>query len=290
MAREFIGTWVVRFGTPSDLSSDRGSQFTSELWKAVAEGLGVKLHRTTPYHPQANGLCERFHRSMKAALRASLKDGDWVDRLPWVMLGLRCAPKEDLRSSSAELVYGQALRVPGDFIPDASVPWSAARQRSSLLETTKVFAPVPTSQHGTPTFRMPPDLRTVDYVFIRHDAHRGPLRPPYDCPFRVLSHGDKCLVVDVGGRPETVSWDRVKPANVDISRPVEVAQPPRRGRQPAPRPALAVETPATSLTPGTSEVVDGADVPAASSASAHVIRSRRGRVVAPSRHEDFDYG
>ena len=91
-------------------------------------------------------------------------------------------------------------------------------------------------------------------------------------------------MVDVGGRPETVSWDRVKPANVDISRPVEVAQPPRRGRLPA------VETPATSLTPGTSEVVDGADVPAASSASAHVIRSRRGRVVAPSRHKDFDYG
>ena len=146
---------------------------------------------------------------MKAALRASLKDGDWVDSLPWVMLGLRCAPKEDLQSSSAGLVYGQALRVPGDFIPDASVPWSAARQRSSLLETTKVFAPVPTSQHGTPTFRMPPDLRTVDYVFICHDAHRGPLRPPYDGPFRVLSHGDKCLVVDVGGRPETVSWDGI---------------------------------------------------------------------------------
>ena len=137
---------------------------------------------------------------------------------------------------------------------------------------------------------MPPDLRTVDYVFIRHDAHRGPLRPPYDGPFRVLRPGDKCLVVDVGGRPETVSWDRVKPANVDISRPVEVAQPPRRRRPPAPRPALAVETPVTSLTAGTSGVVDGADVPAASSSSAPVICSRRGRVVAPSRHEDFDYG
>ena len=117
---------------------------------------------------------------MKAALWASLKDGDWVDRLPWVMLGLRRAPEEDLQSSSVELVYGQALRVRGDFMPDASAPWSAARQRSSLLETAKVFVPVPTSQSGTPTFRIPPDLRTVDYVFIRHDAHRGPLRPPYD--------------------------------------------------------------------------------------------------------------
>lgn len=82
----------------------------------------MKLHRTTAYHPQANGLCERFHRSLKAALRASLKDCGWVDRLPWVMLGLRSAPKEDLQASSAELVYGQPLRVPGEFIPKVTDP------------------------------------------------------------------------------------------------------------------------------------------------------------------------
>ena len=236
VARAFIGTWVARFGTPSDLSSDRGSQFTLELWNAVAAGLGVKLHRTTAHHPQANGLCERFHNSMKAALRAGLTDGNWVDKLPWVMLGLRCAPKEDLQSSSAELVYGQALRVPGDFIPNATMPWSAAVQRSSLLEAAKKFTPVPTSQHGTPVSRVPPSLRLADFVFIRHDAHRGPLRPPYDGPFRVLECGAKGLVVDVGGRPETVSIDRVKPAHVDVSQPLELALPPRRGRPPVPRP------------------------------------------------------
>ena len=175
VARAFIGTWVARFGTPSDLSSDRGSQFTSELWNAVAEGLGVNLHRTTAYHPQANGLCERFHRSMKAALRTSLRDGDWVDRLPWVLLGLRCTPKEDLQSSSAELVYGQTLRVPGDFIPDASVPWSLTRQRSSLLEAAKVFAPIPTSQHGTHKFRGA--LRPTLGGFRFRSPRRSP-RPP----------------------------------------------------------------------------------------------------------------
>ncbi|MEQ2212348.1 hypothetical protein XENOCAPTIV_029622, partial [Xenoophorus captivus] len=46
---------------------------------AVAESLGVKLHRTATYHPQANGLCERVHSTMKAALEASEKV--LVDRL-----------------------------------------------------------------------------------------------------------------------------------------------------------------------------------------------------------------
>jgi len=111
-----------RFGTPSDLSLDRGSQFTSELWNVVAESLGVTVHHTTAYHPQANGLCERFHRSTKAALRASLKDSSWVHRLLWVMLGLWTAPKEDLRFSSAELVYGQPLRLPGILSPTLRLP------------------------------------------------------------------------------------------------------------------------------------------------------------------------
>ena len=233
MTRAFIGTWVARFGTPSDISSDRGAQFTSELWNAVAQSLGAKLHRTTAYHPQANGLCERFHRSMKASLRAGLKDSNWVDKLPWVMLGIRTAPKEDLQSSSAELVYGQPLRVPGDFVPASNVPWSATLQRASLLDNARLFAPVPTSRHGLPQSHIPAGLQTAEYVFIRHDAHRGPLRPPYEGPFRVLETGDKHFVVDMGGKPERLSIDRLKPAHLDVARPIELAQPPRRGRPPA---------------------------------------------------------
>ena len=68
VARVLIATWDTRFGTPSDLSSDRGPQFTSELWNTVVGSVGVKVHRTTAYYPQANGLCECFLRSMKAAL------------------------------------------------------------------------------------------------------------------------------------------------------------------------------------------------------------------------------
>ena len=266
VARAFIGTWVARFGPPSDVSSDRGPQFTSELWNAVAGGLGVRLHRTTAYHPQANGLCERFHRSLKAAIRASLTDDGWVDRLPWVMLGLRTAPKEDLRASSAELVYGQPLRVPGDFIPTATAPWSAAQERTSLQDRVRGFTPVPTSQHGLPKACVPPSLRTAGYVFIRHDAHRGPFRPPYDGPFRVLEAGDKAFLVDIGGRPDYISVDRLKPAHLDLDQPVGLALPPRRGRPP-------VSKPHRLMTPALPAV-----------APAPVPLSRFGRVLrAPSR-------
>jgi len=61
-AQALVTNWIARFGVPMDMSSGRGSQFTSHLWASISQLLGTKLHHTTAYHPQANGRVERFHR------------------------------------------------------------------------------------------------------------------------------------------------------------------------------------------------------------------------------------
>jgi transposase InsO family protein len=91
----FLNSWVSRFGVPAVVTSDRGVQFTSSVWSGLCQKLGINHKLTTAYHPQANGLVERFHRQLKEALRARLETGDWYSQLPSVMMGLRAAPKED---------------------------------------------------------------------------------------------------------------------------------------------------------------------------------------------------
>lgn len=83
---------------------------------------------------------------MKSALRARLTEPNWVDELPWVLLGIHTAPK-DLGCLSAELVYGNPVTVPGDFIalPDRSLEHHSKFQR--LRQQVQHLAPVPTSQH-----------------------------------------------------------------------------------------------------------------------------------------------
>ena len=201
------------------------------LWSALSTLLGTKLHRTTAYHPQANGLVERFHRSFKASLCARLTSPAWMDELPWVLLGLRTTPKDDLGASAAEMVYGAPLTVPGDLLaPTPQIhPGDHLQQ---LRNRVGALAPVPTASHGHSRVSVPAALATTPFVFLRRDGHKNPLQTPYTGPYRVLDRGDKAFTIDYGGRPERVSIDRLKPAHTDPSEPVPLAQPPRRGRPP----------------------------------------------------------
>jgi transposase InsO family protein len=96
-----ISSWVARFAVPTIITSDQGRQFTSSLWAGLTKLLGIKHVQTTAYHPQSNGMVERTHRQLKAALRARLGGSRWPEHLPWVLLGLRTAPKEDSGISAA---------------------------------------------------------------------------------------------------------------------------------------------------------------------------------------------
>ncbi|GFS18261.1 Pol polyprotein [Elysia marginata] len=214
---------------PLDMSSDRGSQFTSSLWNEITHQLGIKLHRTTAYHPQSNSLVEHFHRTLKAALKARLQGPNWVNKLPWVLLGLRTVPKEDLGTSAAELVFGEPLTVPEEFI-DPTIKPLPTHDPFHLL--VKKLSPIPTSKHGQSPSMVSRSLQDAQFVFIRQDGHRGPLQQPYDGPFRVLSPGDKTFLVRVGDREERISTDHLQMAHMDLTKPVSVAQPPRRGRLP----------------------------------------------------------
>ena len=89
---------------------------------------------------------------------------------------------------------------------------------------------------------MPPSLLTAKYVYIRIDTVKNPLQRPYSGPYSVLAPGEKTFLVDMGGREERISIDRLKPAQVNPTKPVQLQQPARRGRPPAlPRPPSATE-------------------------------------------------
>ena len=142
VAQAFLFGWIARFGVPSSLTSDRGGQFESHLWEHLMKLLGISRVRTTAYHPSANGVVERFHRQLKASLMCKAPT-NWFEALPVTLLGIRSTLKEDLHCTSAELVYGTTLRLPGDFF-QASTPTDMVEDPLSYVDRLK--------STGSPTF------------------------------------------------------------------------------------------------------------------------------------------
>ena len=111
-------------------------------------------------------MVERFHKDMKAALRSHLNGPNWDDELPWVLLGLRTAPKEDIHTSAAEMVYGTPLTVPDNFVCPSDDPVAAAELLSNLRDEVLKLRPTPVLRHGTAVMdRLLPTV--IHIVFIR---------------------------------------------------------------------------------------------------------------------------
>ena len=81
IAHSFVSGRISRFGVPSTVTTDRGRQFESDLFKQLLQTLGSTRIRTTSYHPIANGMVERLHRQLKATLKSHPNPTRWTNSL-----------------------------------------------------------------------------------------------------------------------------------------------------------------------------------------------------------------
>jgi transposase InsO family protein len=228
-AAALFSGWIQRFGVPSVITSDRGAQFTSSLWTALCTILAISHVKTTAYHPQSNGMVERFHRRLKEALQARMTGPNWMSHLPWVLLGIRTAVPLEGGPSPAEAVMGCQPILPGEFLTTAGEP--PLEEFLEKIQADALQPPRPVLHKNTPLpTALPPDLAAAEFVFIRRDSAAPPLTPPYTGPFRVLRRATHTFQVQVGTRTETISTHRLK-ACVSSSE-TAAAVPPRRGRPP----------------------------------------------------------
>lgn len=104
----------TRIGLPKEIVSDRGSNFTSDVMKEVSRLLSMTQLHTTPYHPMANGLVEKFNGTIKMMMRRMCQERprDWDRYLAPLLFAYREVPQASLGFSPFELLYGRHVRGP----------------------------------------------------------------------------------------------------------------------------------------------------------------------------------
>ena len=220
VADTFVASWVALFGVPATITTNQGMQFTGSTWQCMCKALGIKQVWTTAYHPQSNCMVERFHRQLKAALRARCSGGDWLEHLPWVLLGLRAAPKEEAGVSAAEATYGHSLVLASQLHPPPHAPQAAPAK----MEIPSTIKPAKEKEKERAV-----GVQEATHVYLREGVVTGPLDSTYRGPYHVLIRERKKLLLEIGATRTRVSVDRLKP-HVGAKTP-EAAQPPLRGRQ-----------------------------------------------------------
>jgi hypothetical protein len=121
IAKIVVEEVFLQHGYPTTLLSDRGSNFLSDLLAAVLLIFKVKKLNTTSYHPQTNGLTERFNHTLCTMLTHYIdkQQSDWDTYLPYVLFAYRTAPQATTRQSPFYTLYGRNPRFPFDsLVPD----------------------------------------------------------------------------------------------------------------------------------------------------------------------------
>ena len=167
-------------------------------------------------------MVERLQRQLEAALMARTTDANWFDHLPFVLLRICTSWRSDLDHSPAELVYGTSLQLPGEFIdPEQASDFKPSSEFVQRLQhTMNSFKPTVPTFHGPKQTYIPKNLATSGFVYVRHDAHRKPLQRPYDGPYRIIDTEDKYFTLDIKGKQQKVSLDRLKPAHIPLTVPI----------------------------------------------------------------------
>jgi predicted aspartyl protease len=227
VSRALIENWICRYGLPLEMHSHQGRNFESNVFQGVCELLGVRKTRTTPLHPQSDGMVERFNRTMEQHLSKVVDQHqrDWDRHLPLFLLVYRAVIHETTHQTPAKILFGHELRLPCDlsFGSPARVPKDVSSYVDELQEAMHSIHDLTRSHILVASDRMKTryDLkanvagfREGDLVWLfnrqRKKGRCPKLQPSWEGPFVILTR-----INDVVYRIQRHSRAKMKVVHLD---------------------------------------------------------------------------
>ncbi|XP_070055000.1 uncharacterized protein [Nicotiana tomentosiformis] len=104
---------ICHFGIPKTIITDNAANLNSHLMKEVCEQFKIEHRNSTPYRPKANGAVEAANKTIKKILKKMIQGSrQWLEKLPFALLGYRTTVRTSVGATPYLLVYGTEAVVP----------------------------------------------------------------------------------------------------------------------------------------------------------------------------------
>jgi len=214
--------WFTKYGIPKAIISDLGQPFRGKLFDSLRKVLQIDLRKTTAYHPQANGLVEREHSTLKSYMRAYCMEDTraWDLKLPSFVFVANNTMKARLAYPPYFLVFGTYPRLPSLSLDNNLTIYQVDEYVTEMLDGLKRATALHHEQKKAQEAREKQayDFHHQDVEFGPGDivwryiprSFSGPLGKfaiPWTGPFRVkrkLDDKPTYVIVDVAGKEHVV--------------------------------------------------------------------------------------
>ena len=207
VAHKVVCDFICRFGTPLELHTDQGRTFESDLFQEVCKLLEVTKTRSTPYHPSANGLVERFNRTLGSMIRSYLDSdcGDWDLYIPMLTAAYRATSHPATGFTPNFLMLGRETMTPTDIefpregdeaagVPEyvSSLQTQLGKCYAIARENLKAAAQRQIKYHDTRIVQNP---FQPGQLVLRRSSGKSKLAKPWTGPYLVVRMASDCVVI-----------------------------------------------------------------------------------------------
>lgn len=221
VATALVNNFILRYGIPREIITDKGTEFVSSIMQNVCKLLNISHITSTSYHHQTIGALENSHKNLISYLRIMTNNNsqNWSSWLPYWCFAFNTTIHTETQYSPYELVFGKRCNIPSNLtntldpvynFHDYPVELKYRLQKSQLDARDNIDSSKQIRKVRYDSYVNIVNYKPGDFVLIKNEACKTKLDPLYLGPFEVLKDVEPNIVIKYKNQEKLIHKNRTK--------------------------------------------------------------------------------